>query len=224
MTFFVKIINLNKFLNICNNMNIKDIKVLKDKVYELEGLLELAQLREDRISELEPLILSRLNDLRLPCGEDREEAVETVEKVSVVSDSLFPDPEVTAPAPEIPVKPTSEKVSIVEPEKVSIVEPGKVSIVEPEEPRRSYPVQDQLPAGDFTSTARKPAFCLNDRFRFRRELFANSDAEFSAAMNMVASMENYEEAEEYFLGELGWNPEKQEVVDFLAVISQYLGK
>ena len=67
----------------------------------------------------------------------------------------------------------------------------------------------------------KPAFCLNDRFSFRRELFANSDAEFSSAMNMIAAMESYEEAEEYFIDQLGWDMENQEVVDFMEIIRGY---
>ncbi len=45
-------------------MTLEEIKNLKDKIYELEGLLELAQLREDKIEELTPLILSRLSLLQ----------------------------------------------------------------------------------------------------------------------------------------------------------------
>lgn len=56
-------------------MNIDDIKGLKDKIYEIEGLLELAQLREDKIPELEPLIVSRIKTL-LDSGETPEEQQE----------------------------------------------------------------------------------------------------------------------------------------------------
>ncbi len=44
-------------------MTIEDIKRLKDSVYEIEGLLELAQIREDRIPELTPLIEARIAGL-----------------------------------------------------------------------------------------------------------------------------------------------------------------
>ena len=68
-------------------MNIDDIKGLKDKIYEIEGLLELAQLREDKIPELEPLIVSRIRTL-LDSGETPEEPqeetpVEPQEEISV---------------------------------------------------------------------------------------------------------------------------------------------
>ena len=56
-------------------MNIDDIKGLKDKIYEIEGLLELAQLREDKIPELEPLIVSRIRTL-LDSGETPEKQQE----------------------------------------------------------------------------------------------------------------------------------------------------
>lgn len=54
-------------------MTIEEIKELKDRVYELEGLLELAQLREDKLEELTPLIEARLNALTVESGEHRAE-------------------------------------------------------------------------------------------------------------------------------------------------------
>ena len=72
--------------------------------------------------------------------------------------------------------------------------------------------------------APKPAFCINDRFRFRRELFNNSDSAFNSAMDLVATMDDYEEAEDYFIGDLGWDLEKPEVMDFMAIIRNYFEK
>lgn len=162
-------------------MNIDDIKGLKDKIYEIEGLLELAQLREDKIPELEPLIVSRIKTL-LDSGETPEEQQE-----------------------ETPVEPQSEQRVSAPAEKQGI--PEKVEDAVAQEFRK--PKLD------------KPAFCLNDRFRFKRELFSNSDAEFSSAMNAVAAMDSYDEAEEYFIGELGWNEENPEVIGFMEIIRGY---
>lgn len=153
-------------------MDIEDIKRIKDSVYELEGLLELAQMREDKIGELTPLIESRIRFLAdnlgfVPGGNVNQPAAQTV---------------------EITELPDSPEVSV---------------------------------SRDFEIPGKKPAFCLNDRFRFRRELFSNSDAEFSSAMNMIAAMESYEEAEEYFIGQLGWDMENQEVADFMEIIRGY---
>lgn len=64
-------------------------------------------------------------------------------------------------------------------------------------------------------------FSINDRYRFKRELFKNSDAEFNTTMAFVASMDNYEEAEEYFIDELGMDPMNPTVADFMAAMAKY---
>ncbi|MDE5796000.1 MAG: hypothetical protein K2H75_02715 [Muribaculaceae bacterium] len=72
------------------------------------------------------------------------------------------------------------------------------------------------------TTARgRLVFSLNDRFRFRRSLFNGNDAQFTAALSEVAALENYYEAEDYFYGTLQWQPDNQEVVDFMHIIQRY---
>ena len=51
----------------------------------------------------------------------------------------------------------------------------------------------------------RKAFSLNDRFRFRRELFGNSDAEMNDTLNLVEAMLNREEACDYFYHDLQWD-------------------
>lgn len=65
------------------------------------------------------------------------------------------------------------------------------------------------------------AFSLNDRYRFRRELFSNSELDWNDALNMVASMSSYEEAEDYFYNDLGWGKDSEEVADFMNVIKNH---
>ena len=65
------------------------------------------------------------------------------------------------------------------------------------------------------------AFSINDRFRFRRELFSNSDAEMNDALDMVESMHSLEEAEDYFYGDLGWDKEVEEVADFMEIVRRH---
>ncbi|MDE6445206.1 MAG: hypothetical protein K2K64_12440 [Muribaculaceae bacterium] len=64
-------------------------------------------------------------------------------------------------------------------------------------------------------------FTLNDKFRFKRELFGNSDAEFNNTLAYVASLDSYPEAEDYFLTDLQWNPKREEVKDFLEILKKY---
>ncbi len=238
-------------------MTIEDIKRLKDSVYEIEGLLELAQIREDRIPELTPLIEARIAGLassvkKNPVSREVEATEKDVfmggpvieENPDVLIDDtvsdhqeesvypsanssekdeeegdhindtgkmahpagtlteLFEESETTSVTPADSVSP-EVSVKAEEPEQVVISPIRQEPLRQPQEPRR------------------KPAFCLNDRFRFRRELFNNSDSEFSVAMNRIASMDSYEEAEEHFIEELGWDPDNQEVADFMEIIKIY---
>lgn len=67
----------------------------------------------------------------------------------------------------------------------------------------------------------RQAFTLNDRFRYRRELFGNSDVEMTNTINLVEAMNSYAEAEEYFYGDLEWDKKSPEVVDFMKIIHNH---
>lgn len=192
-------------------MTIEEIKNLKDKIYELEGLLELAQLREEKIDELAPLIEARLAGLRASGADGTNEPNES-NSISPKGSKDLKEPirtEITEFSDTLDFAEEPEKTA--EDTEKSEEEPKKIS----EEPTAA----SAKPKGG--GTGRKPAFCLNDRFRFRRELFSNSDSEFSEALGRVACMDSYDEAEDYFIGSLGWDPENPEVVDFLEIIRIY---
>lgn len=61
-------------------------------------------------------------------------------------------------------------------------------------------------------------FTLNDRFRFRRELFGNSDNEYRSALSLLQQFADYNEAYNYFISDLGWDKDSPEVVDFLEIV------
>lgn len=67
----------------------------------------------------------------------------------------------------------------------------------------------------------KSAFSLNNTFRFRRELFGNSAAEMTDALHMVEAMHSFDEAEDYFYGDLGWDRESDDVKEFMAIIKNH---
>lgn len=62
-------------------------------------------------------------------------------------------------------------------------------------------------------------FTLNDKFRFRRELFANSDAEMADALDIVNAMNSVAEIEDYFYNDLCWDPENEDVKDFMHIVT-----
>lgn len=238
-------------------MTLQEIKDLKDKIYEIEGLLELAQLREDKISELEPLIRERINALneKTDVSEPPADADEYSENIDNAIDE-----EIEETQPEL-----EEMEELEEEEELKLEEPEEEPKAAPAYPQPTGVITELFEENDTVSVSRdaddleipeiedtadedyveeyeigddefekkpekiighnphttKPAFTLNDRFRFRRELFGNSDAEYSSAMDLIASMDSYEEAEEYFLDELGWSLENPEVKDFMDIIQKY---
>ncbi|MCM1450012.1 MAG: hypothetical protein NC082_06690 [Clostridiales bacterium] len=64
-------------------------------------------------------------------------------------------------------------------------------------------------------------FNLNDKFRFRRELFANSDAQYVECLDILSAMASLDEAREYLVDDLKWNPENEDVKAFLELLTNY---
>ncbi len=66
------------------------------------------------------------------------------------------------------------------------------------------------------------AFSLNDRFRFRRELFRGNDALMDDALRRIEGMTSYAEAERYFLQDLGWDADDATAADFLSIVRNHM--
>lgn len=156
------------------------INQIKDRIYEAEGLLELLQLRPEKLAELHPLIDARIS-----------EASSLLSELSSVD---------TAPLSEPETRHETEYVAELE---------------------SAEPVAETVSLHSAPKSKTPPTFCLNDRFRFRRTIFAGSDAEFKATMEHLATLDSYSEAEELFIQDMGLNPEDQDVVDFMAIIKDY---
>ncbi|MDE6484586.1 MAG: hypothetical protein K2L14_04255 [Duncaniella sp.] len=79
--------------------------------------------------------------------------------------------------------------------------------------------QPSLPQPPISVNDVAKAFTLNDKFRFRRELFRNSDAELTETLDVLQAMESLEEAEDYLYNDLAWDPENAEVQAFIALLA-----
>lgn len=236
-----------------------EIEAIKDAVYELEGLLELAELREDKLPALLPLMKNKLKlintlfeDSKIDDSseedvfpEEVEDSIPTENETPAIEEETLEETvEESVEEPENPfLSEKVEEIATVEEdytpdfssssdEALFVAEDADEDDIiysAPEETKEEVKeeVKEDVkrtvrPAVD--PNAPKPAFCINDRFRFRRELFGNSDAAFNSAMDLVATMDDYQEAEDYFLADLGWDTEKPEVMDFMAIIRTYFEK
>lgn len=70
-------------------------------------------------------------------------------------------------------------------------------------------------------SARRSLFNLNDRYLYSRELFKGSLTDFDRSLKEIAGYESFEEAEEYFFTEWGWNEDNPVALDFLEKIKRY---
>ena len=109
-----------------------------------------------------------------------------------------------------------EEPSFTEPEN------GYVPYTEPEvktAPAETIRLDEKL-ARENSRNLRK-AFSLNDKFRFRRELFSNSESEMTEAINTIEAMSSVDEALDYFYNDLNWDKSSQEVKDFIEIITHH---
>ena len=143
-----------------------------------------------------------------------------VEEVIEIEEESESEIEVV-PEPEIEEEPAPEPVEEVpEPEEVPEIEE------EIEEEIADEPVEEKtitLDEAFIRNKAKdlKSAFSLNDTFRFRRELFGNSAADMNDAIDLVNAMNSYDEAEDYFINDLGWDAESDEVREFMEIIGNH---
>lgn len=67
----------------------------------------------------------------------------------------------------------------------------------------------------------KKLFSINDKFRYRRELFGNSSADFEASLSLVSKMSRLYQAEDYFYNDLEWDAHDDEVASFMTKIEDF---
>ena len=178
---------------------------LKNKVYELEGLLELLGHRPDKQADLYPLIGKRVDEIsRLWTRLNTEE------------------PETSAPS-NIPADLNDPK------DFKDLKDPNDLNdLNDPNDPPAFNSADNSVYSGysdsaDFTEPAvrKAPALCLNDRFRFTRVLAGNDRNRFDAILEKLAQFTDYEAARDYLIEECNADIDDPEVVDFLDILQNY---
>lgn len=159
--------------------------------------------------------------------EPEVEEVPEIEVEPVPEIELEPEPVEEEPV-EIDVEPEPEpEPESIEEEIAPEPEPEEVpNIEEVEEEISDESAQEEtitLDEAFIRNKAKdlKSAFSLNDTFRFRRELFGNSAADMNDAIDLVNAMNSYDEAEDYFINDLGWDAESDEVREFMEIIRNH---
>lgn len=169
------------------------------------------EIEEDSTKYLdtEPLAPMETSEIEVPS--EIAEIEDTIEDVaSDVIEEELDDPEIIEE--DNPIEVIDDNLEIIEVENEIELEPEV-------EPHEIITVEEKLARQN--SRDLKQAFTINDRYRFRRELFGNSDTEFIDMINLVSAMASLSEAEDYFYGDLEWDLENEEVKDFMNIIAHY---
>lgn len=184
-----------------------ELRNLLDKIYELEGLVHLAIKRDEAAPDFLRLISKKgkeVGDLALSINSkviDNENEISKYEMADeIVSFDEYSIDDISESGDSIPH--FNEDLELINESKSLKDNFSETKTVDPKE-------------------RGKLVFSINERFRYRKELFDNSDIDFNNTLALVASMENYEEAEDYFLNEEEFDISNPIVLEFLDVIKRY---
>ncbi len=184
---------------------------LKNKVYELEGLLELLSHRPDKQADLYPLIGKRVDEISCLWTRLNTEEPETSAPSNIPADLNVPKD----------LKDPNNPKDLND-----LKDPNDPTV--PNDPPAFNSADNSVYSGysdsaDFTEPAARkaPALCLNDRFRFTRVLAGNDRNRFDAILEKLAQLPDYEAARDYLIEECDADFDDPEVVDFLDILQNY---
>lgn len=216
-----------------------EYKSLLQLTLELEGLLTLRMNRSgekdtDNLAELDDMILAKIAELSritdsLDIAEESvitaaEEAVETQEaeetqEAAEVADNALEEEEALAEGTPEPAPTATEPVAPSTSPAVPASEPSVQAVEAIGDRQPAESLYDRL-ARERAANLSK-AFSLNDKFRFRRELFRNSQQEMDEAIEALSQMTTADEAAEYIYDDLCLSPDSPDVKDFMDIITKH---
>lgn len=132
-----------------------------------------------------------------------------------------PEPVVEEPVVEPVRQPIAESEPVVEPEPIVEPEPELVQEVEKEEVAEPTPnSEESTPISEAPAELRNlmSVIGLNDRFRFRHDLFSDSNDLFKETIEILNAIENFDKAVDYLQEKFNWDEEDATVVYFYDII------
>lgn len=172
-----------------------DINSLIRLNVEIEGLLRV--LADRPAPEARTLLADKFSQYSAMIGQYLGETEQPAPSAPTPEPTAAPEP---APEPETPV-------AMPDPE------PEPVCQAAPEPVAQPAPAQT---AGENQKLLR--AFTLNDKFRFRRELFNGDIEDFADTLALLAQMPSYAEAVDYLTNDLLWDTRNPAVEEFFAIL------
>lgn len=196
-----------------------DINQLLNTCLEIEGLLCLACRRQEALPDyITNLLLSKTEALH-----------KAAMQISANSTPSCNDDKIELTLPELPKVETNNEQEHVEQQEIACsAETEEKEDAEPdiktepiEAPETNKTINDESATVITRNDTAPLELTVNDKFRFRRELFSNSDVDLAEALQIAAQMSSAEEAEDYFYNDLCFDPENDTVKDFMRVVAKH---
>ena len=188
----------------------KQVEITLAKLAVLESMIELDN--KLGVSVAEPVAEPIAEPVAVPVAEPAPEPV----AVSVAEPVEAPVEELGVRSEELgvkePVQESRGNACIVrEPEPIAapVAEPVVVSVAEPVE----APVAEAQVLRNLMSV-----ISLGDKFRFRHDLFSDSNDLFKETIEILNTIEEFDEAVSYLQGKFNWDAEDATVVYFYDII------
>ena len=155
-----------------------------------------------------------------PVAKQSVEPTIEVEPVVEIKQEPIIEVQVSEPEPELVVTPAPEvEEPEPEPELEPIIEEKIEEEVEEDEEEESTPHSSHLtPHCETEFRNLMSVIGLNDRFRFRHDLFSNSDELFRETIDILNKVEDFDKAVDYLMGKFNWDEEDATVVYFYDII------
>ena len=224
-------------LEIKNDLNSikKQVEVTLAKLAVLESMIELDKklgISVQTSGELSSLKLSRRVDDRQGIVQPEITSEASNEELGVVTKSESRDnacivreldvEEVAEPVKQPEPVVETEMSPIIESESV-IEDDSEQEIVEIEQVIE-LEIEDKVEEEEITPNSNvelrnlMSVIGLNDRFRFRHDLFSNSDELFKETIDILNKIENFDSAVDYLMKKFEWDEEDATVVYFYDII------
>lgn len=196
-SFFGQTFDLtHKILNELHSLEAVQIEVLRKQMEEHQALIQ----------SIPHSVVVPVPPTPVPEKITLEPVIEVPVVVAQVKETI-----VEIPEPELPV----EEVVILNSAPVQPVEVSHKLTV-PEKP--GLFLNDLLEKKNLSDF--RKAFSLNDRFRFRRELFGGDEGRMNKAISDLNDISSYEDSITYLNNKLNWNIEDESVVDFIRLLEK----
>ncbi len=202
---------LDKALALCEEIEVRqnELRAIVRQLADMRDLLQ-RQVSSDICEKAEAV---RKDDVAPECDahpqcddrQDEASVVDQKEECVVSDDTVEVDTQAEEQADMTPadMPPVNDGEPVSAPSEREDTEVQKVAAV----------------ASRVTGDLRK-AFTINDRFRFRRELFAGDDRAMHDVIDRLSALSSYGEAESY-VASLGWDRESEAAAEFMAVLNNF---